>query len=263
MSWLPRVQEHIQSNVTQFRTWPGTRIVCHSLPLSFCLAAVEVTWKAGHDNLENVRLLERIQKVYGWVGGGGRSYVFVSGSNQRRPVYLACAVITTTSEQSLFLGLIAWIHIYQDCVQIHVRWPVECISNVSPVTNDEILFPCLHVILSAGATGYCKTSERKKKKKRIGHLWLFAISNQMLCEMFSEWAGMGRWPVLKLCRTICSLRFSWIHIQPSVVAAFTLHSVKNTAARFRWLCCQLSLHKMEIGLETTHIPCNTQVIRKW
>lgn len=76
MSWLPRVQEHIQSNVTHFKTWPGICFIFHSLSLSFFLVAVEVTWKAGLDNLENVFLLEKIQKVFGRVMGAESTYMF-------------------------------------------------------------------------------------------------------------------------------------------------------------------------------------------
>lgn len=134
-----------------------------------------------------------------------RSYAFVSVSNPKRTVYLACTVITTMSEQKLSLDLIACVQIYQDCVQIHFRWPVECISNVSPVTNDEILFPCSHVILSVGTLAAAK---QKKNHQRRGLLWLSAISNRILHEMFSELTGMDKSTVLELFHAICTLYYT-------------------------------------------------------
>lgn len=92
---------------------------------------------------------------------------------------------------------------YQDCVQIHFRWPVECISNVSPVTNDEILFPCSHVILSVGTLAAAKQKKKSWKKR-----WLFAISNRILRDMFSELTGMGKSAVLKLFHAICTLYYT-------------------------------------------------------
>lgn len=228
MSWLPRVQEHIQSNVTHFKAWPGTCIVCHSLPFSFCLVAVEVTRKAGNDNLGNVRLLERIQKVFGagrWKGGKQKLHICFWQQPKKACVFSMCSDNHHEWTKTLFRLNSLHPHLsrlFPDPCQMACRVHLKCVSCdqwwdfVSLLTCD---FIC--------RGNWLQTAKQVREKKRRGLLWVFAISNQMLCEKFSKWAGMGRWPVLKLCHAICSLCFK--AGQPSVVAAFTLHSVKNTA----------------------------------
>lgn len=132
-------------------------------------------------------------------------------------------LITTVAEQRPCSDVIACIQIYLDCVQIHFRWPAECISNVSPVTNsDEISPPCSHVILSVGTLTAAK---EKKNHQRRGLLWLFGISKGEL-KCFLNWWALAKSTVLKLCDTIWRCTTKAKHVVLQFGCWFTQHYLR-------------------------------------
>lgn len=122
-----------------------------------------------------------------------------------------------------------------------------CVSNVSPVTNDGILFPFSCVIFACRDTGCCKMEKIVRERSSVFVLYLSSNvkSHDFRLEP-SESTKMNKLNVLKLCHTMYDNSEYSLLIWPWVCGLLTgfflfFNVIHQNKTAFRIAACQFDM----------------------